>query len=266
MYTYLSLAIDAALKAGQEILSIYNNRHYRLHVGMRANLTPQTNADQNSHKVIAETLAQSQLPILSEDGEDVDYETRKDWQKFWMVDPLNGTKEFIKRDGLFTVNIALIENNEAKLGVIYAPVTGEIYWGSDDTGAWKSACTETSPQHESIIKTARRLPLKGKSRNLKIISSRTFKTFETQEYFKQLRSKARKIEYVNMGSALKICLIAEGKADIYPQLEPSMEWDTAAGHAIAKAAGKEITLFDQPSTIRYNKQQLANPYFIVSSV
>lgn len=264
MYTYLSYAIEAALNAGQEILAIYNNRHYRLHVEMRPNLTPQTNADQNSHWAIIETLAQSQLPVLSEDGENIDYETRKNWNKFWLVDPLNGTKEFIKRNGLFTVNIALIENNEAKLGVIYAPLTGEIYWGSEETGAWKALCPKGTIQLTELTKTATRLPVKARSKSLKIISSRTFKTAETQEYFNKLREKTRKIEYVNMGSALKICLIAEGKADIYPQLEPSMEWDTAAGHAIAKAAGKEIKLFDQPSTIQYNKQQLTNPYFVVS--
>jgi len=264
MYSYLSQAIEAALNAGQEIMAIYNNRHYRLHVGMRPNLTPQTNADQNSHKAIIESLTPSELPILSEDGENIDYETRKEWQKFWLVDPLNGTKEFIKRNGIFTVNIALIENNEAKLGVIYAPVTGEIYWGGEEIGAWKAVYTGQVSEPSDIMKNAVKLPQKGKSKNLKIISSRTFKTSETQEYFNQLRSKARKIEYVNMGSALKICLIAEGKADIYPQLEPSMEWDTAAGHAIAKAAGKEITLFNKPSSISYNKEQLTNPYFVVS--
>ncbi|WP_163712840.1 3'(2'),5'-bisphosphate nucleotidase CysQ [Mangrovibacterium lignilyticum] len=264
MQSYLSICLEAAIKAGHEIRSIYNSRHQRLEVEIKPNLSPLTNADKKSHRVITQTLAETGLPVLSEEGESIAYEIRKDWQKFWLIDPLDGTKEFLKRNGEFTVNIALIEDCQAKLGVIYVPVTGELYWGGENIGAWKTTCIDLPTDFDDLQKQAIRLPFQRKSKRLRVVGSRSFKTQETQQYVHQLRSANRKVEYSSMGSSLKICLIAEGKADVYPRLAPSMEWDTAAGHAIANAAGKNLTLMDQLTPLVYNKQELTNPFFIVS--
>ncbi|RKD90763.1 3'(2'),5'-bisphosphate nucleotidase CysQ [Mangrovibacterium diazotrophicum] len=264
MQEYLSICLEAAIKAGQEIRSIYNSRHQRLQVEFKANLTPLTNADKRSHATITELLESTGLPVLSEEGENVDYDVRKNWQKFWLIDPLDGTKEFIKRNGEFTVNIALIEDCQAKLGVIYAPISGELYWGGENIGAWKANCFDCPDNLNDFLQAAQRLPLNEKSKRLRVVGSRSFKTAETQQYINELRSGNRKIEFITMGSSLKICLIAEGKADVYPRLGPSMEWDTAAGQAIVTAAGKSLTLLDHATPLQYNKQDLTNPFFIVS--
>ena len=264
MQIYLACCIEAAIKAGHEIFEIYNSRHLRLTVEIKANLSPLTNADKNSHRIIVETLQKTELPVLSEEGEPIDYEIRKDWEKFWLIDPLDGTKEFLKRNGEFTVNIALIDRCKATLGVIYAPVTGELYWGGETIGAWKTICRELPANLDDLYKGALRLPGKSKSKHFRIVASRSFKTPETQSFIEQLQSAHKKIEYVSVGSSLKICMVAEGKADIYPRLGPTMEWDTAAGHAVASAAGKTLTLTDRVTPLIYNKQELTNPYFIVS--
>lgn len=259
-------AIEAALNGGREILAIYNSRHMHLKVEMKANFSPQTNADVNSHRAILETLQKTELPVLSEEGEDIDYEVRKCWERFWIIDPLDGTKEFLRRNGEFTVNIALVHQCRPVLGVIYAPVSGELYWGAENLGARKCICREMPDNMEEVCQKGQILPLQRKSKTLRVVGSRSFKTPETYQYIQKIKSRFedRKVEFVNLGSSLKICRVAEGQADLYPRLGPTMEWDTAAGHAIATAAGKQVTELDCSTPLTYNKQELVNPHFIVS--
>lgn len=257
-------AIEAALNAGREILAIYNSRHMHLKVEMKSNLTPQTNADVNSHRAILETLDKTELPVLSEEGENIDYEVRKNWNRFWLIDPLDGTKEFLRRNGEFTVNIALIDNCQPVLGVIYAPVTGELYWGAQGFGARKCICREKPENLHDVCKDGVILPQQRKSKSFRVVGSRSYKTPETYKFIQEIKNSGRKVEFINLGSSLKICRVAEGQADLYPRLGPTMEWDTAAGHAIAAAAGKHVTELDRTTPLTYNKQQLVNPHFIVS--
>lgn len=265
MEHFIRTAVAAALHAGQEILAIYNSRHHHLKVGMKANLLPQTNADLNSHRAILETLAETGLPVLSEEGEHIDYEVRRNWERFWLIDPLAGTKEFLRRSGEFCVNIALIDRCRPVLGVIYAPVSGELYWGAETIRARKCICHEIPQDFEELCKQSITLPLLQNSKKMRVAGSRFLKSTDNDQLVGYLERKGngRKIEFVNLGGSLKICRVAEGQADLLPRLEPSMEWDTAAGHAIATAAGKQVTQMDYKTPLIYNKQELVNPYFIV---
>lgn len=263
MQDLLFTAIKAAVKAGHEILAIYSNRHFHLKVEYKADLSPKTNADVNSQRAIIETLEPTGMPVLSEESEPIDYEVRKSWEQFWIIDPLDGTKEFLRRNGEFTVNIALISECRPVLGVIYAPVTGELYWGCESLGAWKTVCRDLPGDLEVLTREGSALPQKRKSKTIRVVGSRSNKTPEVYRFLQQIDTNGRKVEFISMGSSLKICRVAEGQADFYPRFGPTMEWDTAAGHAIAVAAGKNLTETDLTTPLTYNKQVLVNPHFIL---
>lgn len=257
----IEIAITAAYYAGQEILEVYETAFEVEHKDDRS---PLTLADKKAHEVIVEYLNQTQIPILSEEGRDIGYEERKSWKRFWMVDPLDGTKEFIKRNGEFTVNIALIENGISVSGVIYVPVTGNLYFAISSKGAYKiEKFNNPDASIKEWIASAKKLPIESENRAYTVVGSRSHKSPETSAYMQSLTEKHGELEIVSMGSSLKICLVAEGVADIYPRFAPTMEWDTAAGHAIVKESGKEI--YDQTTgeTTVYNKENLLNNWFIV---
>jgi 3'(2'), 5'-bisphosphate nucleotidase len=232
-------------------------------VEKKADNSPLTIADKASHHIIEEKLKTTGIPILSEEGKNIEFSERKKWEKFWLVDPLDGTKEFIKQNGEFTVNIALIENSAPVLGVIYVPVNGILYFGDVVDGSWKVEEKLDNYSFANVFEKAEKLDGVPSSRDYKVVGSRSHMSPETENYILELKKKYKKIEIVSKGSSLKICMVAEGIANEYPRFGPTMEWDTAAGHAIANAAGKKLWLTDFSSELKYNKENLLNPYFIV---
>lgn len=264
---YVMAAIDAALKAGEQILSIYHDPASDFEIERKADNSPLTVADRKAHETIAAILSRTPFPILSEEGKQLDYTTRREWNTLWIVDPLDGTKEFIKRNGEFTVNIALVKNNVPVLGVIYVPVKKELYFALDGVGAYKTtgrtALNDDCVTLEQMICESERIPLNDSRSHFIVVASRSHLSPETEEYIAELKKKHDSVELISSGSSIKICLVAEGKADVYPRFAPTMEWDTAAGHAIARGAGMEIYQSGTNEPLRYNKENLLNPWFIV---
>jgi len=249
---------NAALKAGNEILSIYNAGFT---ISTKTDQSPVTEADLSANSIITEALKPIGLPILSEEGEKADYEKRSKWSKFWMVDPLDGTKEFINRNGEFTVNIALIENGKPTMGVIYIPVTKTLYFA--DKKAFKIDNFNQPLMLEKLYLQAQELPLSTTRLNYTILSSRSYLNETTKNYIKQKEKQLGKVDVIQKGSSLKLCLIAEGSADIYPRFAPTMEWDIAAGHAIINASGGTVKDWETKKPLSYNKENLKNPFFLV---
>ena len=244
----LDLAKKAALAAGAEILRIYESGDFAIEA--KSDDSPLTLADKAAHEKIMSFLVETKIPILSEEGRDIAYEERSNWEYFWMVDPLDGTKEFIKKNGEFTVNIALIHKGESILGVVYPPVIGEIYWALKGEGAFK----ESNGSIVRLNTTKKTLTEFG----VRVVASRSHMSKETEEYMAQF-SEA---EIVSKGSSLKFLLVASGEADVYPRFAPTMEWDTAAAHAIVTEAGGSVVLTDELTPLTYNKENLLNPSFI----
>lgn len=264
---YLYLAIRAALDAGQEIMKIYLDSQSVLDIEKKSDNSPLTQADKNANALIESVLSVTPFPVLSEEGIQPPYKERAAWKTFWMVDPLDGTKEFIKRNGEFTVNIALISNRVPVLGVIYAPVYKELYYATDAVGAFKAEGIDYAhqPSIRELRETAKRLPLRLFHQGIVVVSSRSHKTERCIDFIENLKKQGKPVTEINSGSSLKICMVAEGTADIYPRFAPSMEWDTAAGQVIARAAGCEICHADRKTPLVYNKENLLNPWFIVKS-
>ncbi len=282
----LTISLLAARAAGEAILDIYDRDFGVEH---KDDGSPLTLADRRSHEIIVDhltTLPSKQLPVLSEEGGDIPYEERRDRDYYWLVDPLDGTKEFIKRNGEFTVNIALIHKDRPVLGVIYVPVKDTFYFASEGIGVYKLEGSEKVGRLESgeekneeviksmlsdIIRDSIRLPvtLKGLSSTdhrsgITIIGSRSHVTREFEEFVDEMRQKYAEVEFISAGSSLKFCLVAEGKADIYPRFGPTMEWDTAAGQAIVEQAGGSVLEVKTGKRMSYNKENLLNHWFVAS--
>lgn len=265
---YLYIAIRAALDAGKSIMDIYMNPDADFEIETKADNSPLTLADKASNRLIVSALSVTPFPILSEEEKEIPFEERKKWTTLWIVDPLDGTKEFIKRNGEFTVNIALVNNGIPVVGVIYVPVRKELYFACDTLGAYKLTNIDgaSQPSMNEMRRRATRLPSALMHQGMVVVASRSHQTEETTRYIENLRKKGQPVTLISSGSSLKICLVAEGSADIYPRFAPTMEWDTAAGHAIAKAAGCEIYHIDEKTPLSYNKEKLLNPWFVVKAV
>lgn len=259
----INLAIQSAIKAGKQIIQIYNDPNSDFSVEKKADNSPLTKADKASHRIIEQSLKATNIPLLSEEGKSITYSDRKNWETFWLVDPLDGTKEFIKKNGEFTVNIAIIKNGKPVVGIIYIPVTQTLYVGEPDFGAWKLEMADAGCNLEKIKSKGLRLPLTNTKKAYTIAGSRSHMSSETETYINELRKTHKEIDFISKGSSIKICMVAEGIADEYPRFGLTMEWDTAAGHAIANAAGKKLWLTDFSGELMYNKENLLNPYFIV---
>lgn len=255
-----TLLIEASLKAGEEILAVYNRE---FSVEEKEDKSPLTEADKRSHLAIMSFLEKTDIPVLSEEGKHMDYSERKNWNQFWLVDPLDGTKEFIKKNGEFTVNIALIENGLPIYGIIYAPVLKKLFVGNVGQGAWVANDVEPTTSIESILANKISIPVSKPSSPYIVVASRSHFSEETAAFVDELKKEKGDVDFASLGSSLKICLVAEGKADIYPRFGPTMEWDTGAGHAIAKAAGKTVIDYSTKVEMRYNKENLLNNWFIV---
>ncbi|MEN8255395.1 MAG: 3'(2'),5'-bisphosphate nucleotidase CysQ [Verrucomicrobiota bacterium] len=308
----IKTAIKAAIEAGAAILEIYVQD---FEVEFKADESPLTSADKAAHNIIVQALETTPYPVLSEESAEIVYEERKDWKTYWLVDPLDGTKEFIKKNGEFTVNIALIEDGRPVMGVVYAPVLQTLYCGMSaadcgtlDVGsrmtAWKATgCAGKSV--DEIIEQATPLSTSNIPRSttqreapLRVVASRSHCNEETTAFIEALEDEFGSAERVSRGSSLKLCMVAEGSADIYPRIAPTMEWDTAAAHAVVAAAGGRVVKYDPAipavsylcerwkvggrksgeshstfhiphstkalRALRYNKENLLNPFFVVS--
>ncbi len=249
MEKLLELAIHAAEAACKEILSVYDSGDFQTEA--KGDNSPLTLADKKAHNIIVSILQPSNLPVLSEEGKSIPYEERKNWKQFWMVDPLDGTKEFVKRNGEFTVNIALIENQKPVLGVVAIPVTGDVFYSVQGQGAFvkRNASVTALPKRSSLDLT---------KSGIRVVASRSHMSEETEGYIKSLKEPA----LVSQGSSLKFMLLAEGKADVYPRFAPTMEWDTAAAHAVVSEVGISVLQKDTTIPLLYNKPDLLNPHFI----
>lgn len=245
--------VELARAAGAVIMQVYAKDFA---VEFKGDESPLTEADRAAHEVIESGLLalneslQLTIPILSEEGKSIPYSERAAWTDFWLVDPLDGTKEFVKKNGEFTVNIALISNGVPVLGVVYAPALNIMYWAKQGEGAFKEG---------------QRLPLAVERESYHIVASRSHMSDETKDFINAIETDKNK-ELVSIGSSLKICLVAEGVADVYPRLGPTMEWDTGAAHAIVTEVGKSLMSYSLEqgyATHVYNKENLLNPWFVV---
>jgi len=217
-------------------------------------------ADERSNAIIIKGLAElsvgSELPVISEETKLLSYEERKDWDILWLVDPLDGTKEFIKKNGEFTINIALVKNGLPVLGVIYVPVREVLYYAIEGKGTFMRA--------GGVESKLQLRELEGNDKLL-IVASRSHKSEAVEAYVTEKKKQFREVDYVPAGSSLKFCLLAEGRADVYPRLAPPREWDRGAGHIIAKEAGAQVLVYGEGTELQYNKENLLNPHFIVKN-
>lgn len=261
---FKTLGIQAAIIAGKEILKVYKSDY---DISLKSDESPVTRADIIAHEKIYHYLQETGIPILSEEGKEVSYEDRKKWKQFWMVDPLDGTKEFIKGNGEFTVNIAFIEDNKPVFGVIYVPVLNELYLGGKIEGSYSLFTNDMNIDWEQVIRNGNMLSRKRKniasSKTIKILISRSHLNQKTLAYIEKYRKNEVLIETLGVGSSLKFCHLAIGKAQLYPRFSPCMEWDTAAGDAICQGVGLNIINIDTGSLLKYNKKSLVNPNFEV---
>lgn len=249
---FLNRIIEIAEQAGQAILEVYQQDSSNFNITDKADASPLTAADLAAHQVIVKALAAltPDTPILSEEAADISWKIRQQWQRYWLVDPLDGTKEFIKRNGEFTVNIALIEQGEPVLGVVHAPVLGKTYYAAKGQGAFLKTVAGIKPIQVSATPDV-----------VRVVGSRSHPSPDLASYLTRFAQHAM----VPVGSSLKFCLVAEGAADIYPRFGPTMQWDTGAGHIVATEAGA-IVQFEGLTDNVYQRENLLNPYFIVSAI
>ncbi len=273
----LTSAIISAKNAGDAILNVYNSDFA---IYYKEDKSPVTLADKRSHIIVTNYLKETNIkingdpiPILSEEGSVIPFKERKNWSHFWLIDPLDGTKEFMKRNGEFTVNIALIDKDTPLLGVIYLPVLDVMYFAFHKRGAYKlencKALIDNVILYDSldkIIKKSVKLSMRSISNNsadITVIGSRSHTSKEFEEFIAGIKAQYESVNCISVGSSIKFCLVAEGQAHIYPRYSPSMEWDTAAGHAIIKESGGEVIDLKTHLPLKYNKESLLNYWFIV---
>jgi 3'(2'), 5'-bisphosphate nucleotidase len=283
MSSLIDKAIQAAAEASDVILNIYARD---FEVEFKADDSPLTEADQAAHEIIVAHLSQTPYPLLSEESSAVPYAQRAAWNRYWLIDPIDGTKEFIKKNGEFTVNIALIEQGQPIMGVVLLPVKNTYYIG-DQQGAYKVTIGEDVPNVEAIIAalSSDRSALKhicvsgSVKERLSVVASKSHCNEQTLEFITQLEEDYGPADRVSSGSSIKLCMVAEGGAHLYPRIAPTCEWDTAAAHAVVRAAGGEVFVYNPQVDAReyvtenvvlekvvYNKSDILNPYFIVSGL
>lgn len=257
----LKIAVEAALSAGQSIMDIYESGDWD--VTAKIDQSPLTRADTTSHEVIMSFLETTGIPVLSEEGKTRPFEERAPWKELWIVDPIDGTKEFIKRNGEFTVNIAFVREGLPVMGVIFVPVLGELYFASSELGAYKTTDVGTDWDFERCEREAIKLPVLMADRPYTVVASRSHMSPETEAYIDELRVIHGEVNLISKGSSLKLCMVAEGQADCYPRFAPTMEWDTAAGQAICMCAGLRVIDWNTKEDLKYNRSDLLNPWFLV---
>ncbi len=257
----LKIAISAATKAGEKIMEIYNTADFNVEI--KADDSPLTIADREANDIIMDFLRETAHPIISEENKQTDYNTRKEWDSCWIVDPLDGTKEFIKRNGEFTVNIALVNQGVPSLGVIYVPVSKVLYF-TNNGKSYKIKLEDLNMDYQDILSEAAQIEVASSlTEPIKIVGSRSHLNEDTKNFIAQIKN-TNEVEIVSKGSSLKFCLVAEGTAHYYPRFAPTMEWDTAAGQAICQGAGAKVINQETQKPLLYNRENLLNPYFLVT--
>lgn len=257
---------NAAVRAGAAIMKIYKHSD-DYDIALKSDHTPITIADRMAHLTIKESLGRTRIPILSEEGRQMLYDERRNWELFWLVDPLDGTVEFIKGNNEFTVNIALMENNICISSVVYVPYHNKMYIAVRGYGAWVmngvTPDSEAKYSYEDINSHMRRLPLSEQQHDaFRVAVSRSHQTEETHTHIDTLRADHPDLEVVEQGSSYKFCLLAEGTVDYYIRTTTTSEWDTAAGELILSEAGGTTYAYPTGETLRYNKEVLDNPWFV----
>lgn len=257
-------AVQAALLAGAEIMRVYSQADFN--VDMKSDDSPLTDADRKAHDVISSRLEETGIPVLSEEGRDIPFGERSAWERLWIVDPLDGTKEFIKRNGEFTVNIALIKNRRPVFGVVYAPDLKRLFFGGMGWGSYTCLkdMNDLPEKINEMVESSEKLPNKQGRTAYVVIGSRSHSTPELEAFVAQKRTEFDEVTFISAGSSLKFCRVAEGVADIYPRTGPTMEWDTAAGQAVAEGAGRKVTVWETGEVLGYNRENLLNPWFVVA--
>ncbi len=261
--TLLEKIIRAAIDAGDAIMEVYATDFT---IDIKSDNTPLTIADTRANDIIAAVLDTTGMPYISEEGHLTPFHIRENWTRFWLVDPMDGTKEFVNRNGEFSVNIALIDNHKPIVGVIYAPVSDTLYF-ADESGAWKvehaKGIVIGNGNYAHLKRKAIKLPLQLSTPDFTVVVSRSHLNPETTEFINSTKREHDSIRIVSRGSSLKMCMIAEGNADVYPRFGLTSEWDTAAGHALISAAGGSVVQFDNHEVeLSYNSLDLQNPSFI----
>lgn len=284
MHTFLEnclvSALVAAKEAGKVILEVYRGE---IDVTYKEDDTPLTLADERAHAAILNSLSSGSgrdIPILSEEGKQTLYQERRQWEYFWLVDPLDGTKEFVKRSDEFSVNVALIHRGRPVVGVVFLPAVDRIYFAADGLGSFKLEKAAAAGQFlfgngktlqerayfQGLLAAATRLPIqqpdKRSADGVNLVGSRAHGIEGLSDFIERMKQRYNKVEFVPAGSALKLCLVAEGKADLYPRFGPTMEWDTAAGHCVVEQSGGTVVSMKEKKPLAYNKRDLHNPYFV----
>ncbi len=267
-FPLLKIAVEASIKGGLAIMSVYGREDVGLE--LKDDRSPLTLADRQSNEVIQRFLEPTGIPVISEESLLLPWSERNSWSSCWIVDPLDGTREFVNRNGEFTVNIALVSEGRPLLGVVYAPCTGEIFFGGAKTGAFMDTLTGSQALTLSTSEVlSGASPLKGISPEyppLVVVASRSHMNPETEQYIENLKKNYPELTTISRGSSLKICMVAAGFAHVYPRFGPTMEWDTAAGHAIAVGAGCRMYDPRSGAELVYNKENLKNPWFMVDRI
>ena len=260
----LAIAVEAALEAGRAILTIYEKG--QVTAESKEDSSPLTAADVASNEIINTHLKNTNIPIISEENKEIPYPDRKNWSHCWIVDPLDGTKEFIKRNGEFTVNIAYVVHGVPQLGVIYVPASRQLYYADvSQRHAYKNSLTTSYGLQEPLFSNTHRIaPKTTKDGSVRIVASKSHMNQETKDFIATLKQRHSSTTLLSKGSSLKFCLLAEGHADVYPRFAPTMEWDTAAGHAICNAVGLKVVSKDTNKELLYNKENLKNSSFVVA--
>lgn len=259
------VAMKAAIIAGSEIMRVYEDGNFQIE--SKKDNSPITLADKSANNIINEFLKPTGIPIISEENIETDFSERKRWDSCWIVDPLDGTKEFINKNGEFTVNIALVKNNKPVFGVIYIPGSKELYFGDVVEGRSFKMIFDTNTFEEDLLKYAKEIFPSSDQRTIRIAGSRSHINEETLKFIEGIKKKySHQVKVIPKGSSLKFCLIADGTMNIYPRIGTTMEWDTAAGHAICKAVGLRVIDRQTNEEMVYNKQNLKNNSFVVSNL
>ena len=249
---FINIGLDAAVSAGEKIMEVYSASAH-IDFESKNDNSQLTIADKKSHDTIVSMLKKTETHIISEESESIDYQIRKKWKEYWLIDPLDGTKEFIKKNDEFTVNIALIKNNSPFIGIVYCPVKKILYWNDSNKNVFKKIIGKEKKQLH------KRKKVDQGEKNLRVIVSRSHSNEKTTQYINKLNAP----QLISCGSSLKFLYIADNKADIYPRFGPTMEWDTAAAHSILKALDIMVTNLEDKKELSYNKKNLLNPCFLI---
>jgi 3'(2'), 5'-bisphosphate nucleotidase len=254
--SHAEMLLKCVLEAGKAVMKIYNDDTFWIE--SKEDNSPLTSADILANDIILSYLIPTGIPILSEESKKDSFSVRKNWSKCWIVDPIDGTKEFIKKNGQFTINVALAIDGKSMLGIVYAPAIDKLYIG--EAGKTAFQIDDFNSPNPKILE----IPQTDNNRPYTVVASKSHLNQKTVDYINLLKkTHGEDLQLTSIGSSLKICLVASGDADIYPRFAPTCEWDTAAGHAIVKAAGKNIYFSDSNTELQYNKEDVLNPWFIV---